>query len=359
MNGSKSNDIYAIYEDMVARKEIVFDSCQVALLRELVKYTNGSHKWWKFWQKRAALPKKKGVYLYGDVGRGKSLLASVFYDHCGIERKKKLHFNTLMKQLHDLLHKARLDSLQNMDHLVSSMDELIGDVSLLYLDEMQVRDICEAVMLHRVFKVLFSRKLIILMTSNYHPRKLYEDGVQKELFIPAIDLIEENMEVIALSGEKDYRVEKCSASRCKFYVGAGADQQLRDHFLNFINCQKTEKAVFVLGNNRSIYLGEASKDVIWFSFDELCGSKNPLWASDYKKIAQSYSYIFIEGIPIFDYYSQNEMHRFIVLIDELYEHKSRLFCSLACQVSELYAGVPAVDIKRAMSRLSEMGSAAW
>ncbi|QJC27337.1 cell division protein ZapE [Anaplasma platys] len=345
------------YNEMVDRNAIMFDELQVNVLRSLEGYAHGLHKWWKFWQQHPALP-KRGVYLYGDVGRGKSLVVNLFYECCGIEHKRRMHYNTLMKQVHDLLHLESLKQPNDADQMMSVMDRLVGDCSLLYLDEMQVRDVCEAVILHRVFRILFSRNMIILMTSNYHPNKLYEDGIQRELFLPAIDLIMEKMEVISLSGNRDYREVKGSEDRGRFYIGNGADEKLRKHFAYIVGSAKAKQAVVILGSRR-VELGMEHEGIVYVCFDDLCGGKNPMWAADYKEIARSFHTIFIENIPVFGHYSQNEMHRFIVLIDELYESKSRLFCSLSTEINMLYDGMPTVDIKRAMSRLQEMSSAAW
>lgn len=346
------------YNEMVARSEIMFDELQVNVLRSLESYARGSRKWWKFWRKHPALP-KRGVYLHGDVGRGKSLVANLFYEHCGVVRKRRVHFNTLMRQVHDLLHLEGLKQHGDADQMLSVIDALVEDCSLLYLDEMQVRDVCEAVILHRVFRILFAHDITILMTSNYHPSKLYEDGIQRELFLPAIDLIMEKMEVISLSGKQDYREVKGLKYSSRFYIGQGAAAKLREHFYGIAGDNMAKRAVVVLGS-RSVDIGIEHEGVVFACFDDLCGSrKNPLWAADYKEIARRFHTIFIEGIPVFDYTSQNEMHRFIVLIDELYERKSRLFCSLATEIGLLYDGIPTVDIKRAMSRLKEMNSEAW
>ena len=361
--GGGLDNLFEVYNGMVARHEIVFDESQVAILKELGKYINTTRKKWKFWEKHSALP-KRGVYLYGDVGRGKSLVASLFYDNCGIGLKRKIHFNTFIKQLHNVLHQARLDSSvgPDDDQIAAYVGTMLGDIDLLYLDEIQVRDICEAVILHRVFSILFSRKTIVFMTSNYHPRKLY-DGIQKEQFHPAVEMIEEKMEVITLQGDTDYRVaaknansENCS---CRFYVGENASVNLRERFDAIVGFQSAIRTTFVFDNGRSIDMGEMCGDVAWFEFEELCGNKNPLWASDYKKITENYGTIFVANIPVFDFYSQNEMQRFIVLVDELYEQKSLLFCSMVSEIEHMYNGVLTVDIKRAMSRLYEMSSEKW
>lgn len=346
------------YNVMVERGEITFDELQVNVLKSFEGYANGSRQWWKFWQKSPALP-KRGVYLYGDVGRGKSLVANLFYDHCGVIRKGRMHFNTLIKQVHDLLHIEGIKRGDgSSDHMASVMDKLVGDYTLLYLDEMQVRDVCEAVILHRVFNILFSRNITVMVTSNYHPKKLYEDGIHRELFLPAVGLIMQKMEVISLSGNRDYRELKGAKGCCRFYVGVGSNERLRDHFHSVVGAQQTKKAIVSLAGRR-VELGSEREGVLFVHFDTLCGSKNPMWAADYKEIAKHYHTIFIESIPVFGYDSQNEMHRFIVLIDELYECKSSLFCSLSAGINSIYDGNPTVDIKRAMSRLKEMGSEAW
>ncbi|MFV9838822.1 MAG: cell division protein ZapE [Aaplasma endosymbiont of Hyalomma asiaticum] len=362
--GGGLDNLFKVYNDMVARHEIVFDELQVTILKELGKYINTTSKKWKFWEKHTTSP-KRGVYLYGDVGRGKSLISCLFYDHCGVARKKKVHFNTFMKQIHNFLHQTRIGNSVKTDYdqMEVCINAFIGDADLLYLDEIQVRDICEAVILHRVFSILFSRKITVFMTSNYHPRKLYEDGIQKELFDPAVKIIEERMEVMSLSGNTDYRyAAKNSNARsycCRFYVGEKAGVKLKERYDEIVGLKREEKATFIFDNGRKIHMGKACGGVAWFCFDELCGNRNPLWASDYKKVTERFRTIFIDNIPIFDFYSQNEMQRFIVLVDELYEQKNLLFCSMASEIRHIYQGVLTVDIKRAMSRLYEMSSEKW
>ena len=362
--GGGLDNLFKVYNDMVARHEIVFDELQVATLKELGKYVKTTSRKWRFWEK-STTTLKRGVYLYGDVGRGKSLISCLFYDHCGIVRKKKIHFNTFMKQMHNFLHQARTcnSAKHEYDQMELCINAFIGDVDLLYLDEIQVRDICEAVILHRAFSILFSRKITVFMTSNYHPRKLYEDGIQKELFDPAVEIIEEKMEIISLSGNTDYRYAAGNSDArsycCRFYVGERAGVKLKERYDAMVGSKREEQATFLFDNGRKVHMGKTCGDVAWFRFDELCGNRNPLWASDYKKVTERFRIIFIDNIPIFDFYSQNEMQRFIVLVDELYEQKNLLFCSMSSEIKNIYRGALTVDIKRAMSRLYEMSSEKW
>ena len=357
MDNFDSGKILTTYNRMVSAREIVFDELQVSILRELEKYNSRSRKWWERWRSNAGALHKRGVYLYGEVGRGKSLLTGIFYEYCAIERKYRTHFNDFMKRIHDLLQDARLSG-ESQNHVAYVVEAMVKDIDLLYIDEVQVHDICEAMVLKGVFSALFSRNLKIFMTSNYHPRKLYEDGIHRDRFLPAIDLIEEKMEVLEMPGADDYRRAKSVKSGCTFYTGENADQILRDHFLKQVNFQDTKKVVLTV-QGRKFEIGEECNGVAWFNFNELCGNTNPLWTLEYVKIAETFPEIFIQGIPLFDAYLQNEVQRFIVLIDTLYEHKSRLFCSIATDICNLYMGKMTHDVKRALSRLYEMGSNMW
>ncbi|ACZ49045.1 putative ATPase [Anaplasma centrale str. Israel] len=347
----------ARYHSMVNAREIVFDDLQFAALKELTKYDQIPPKWWELWR-RPSSTAKKGVYIYGDVGRGKSLLANLFYEHSVIKKKKKVHFNTFMKDLHDLLHAMRVDNWQQGGHCIPLVvNTMLQGAELLYLDEVQVNDVFEAVVLHKIFSVLFSKNLVTVMTSNYPPHGLYEGGLRRELFLPAISLLEQRVQVVAMLGKRDYRTTH-GRGACRYYVGEDADQELHARFAELIGSGKVEEVILTVGN-RKVKTGKACNTVAWFGFDDLCGNKHPLWVADYKEIAKNFTTIFIEGIPVFDYYSQNEMQRFVVLVDELYERKMRIFCSLAADISELYVGPPSMGFRRAASRLAEMGSEMW
>ncbi|ASI48242.1 cell division protein ZapE [Anaplasma ovis str. Haibei] len=347
----------ARYHSMVDAREIVQDDLQVATLKELMKYNRIPPKWWEFWR-RPGFAAKKGVYMHGDVGRGKSMLANLFYEHSVIQKKKKVHFNTFMKDLHDLLHHMRVDNWQQDSHCISfAVNTMLQGAELLYLDEVQVNDVCEAVVLHKVFSVLFSKNLVVIMTSNYPPRGLYEGGLRRELFLPAISLLEQHMQVVPMLGKLDYR-SICGQDACRYYVGKGADQKLHAHFVALVGSGKVENVMLTVGS-RKIEVGKTRNTVAWFNFEDLCGNKNPLWVADYKEIAKNFTTIFIKGIPVFDFFAQNEMQRFIMLVDELYERRVRIFCSLAANINELHAGPESVGFKRAASRLAEMGSDMW
>ncbi|AAV86833.1 hypothetical protein AM923 [Anaplasma marginale str. St. Maries] len=347
----------ARYHSMVDARKIARDDLQVDVLKELMQYDQAPPKWWEFWR-RPSSTAKKGVYIYGDVGRGKSMLANLFYEHSVIKKKKKTHFNTFMKDLHDLLHHMRVDNRQQDSHCISfAVNAMLQGAELLYLDEVQVNDVCEAVVLHKVFSVLFSKSLVVVMTSNYPPHGLYEGGLRRELFLPAISLLERRMQVVSMLGKLDYRSVRGQNAR-RYYVGEGADQKLHARFAGLVGSGKVESVVLTVGS-RKIEVGKACNAVAWFSFEDLCGDKNPLWVADYKEIAKNFATIFIKGIPVFDFFAQNEMQRFIMLVDELYERRVRIFCSLAADINELHTGPASVGFKRAASRLAEMGADTW
>ncbi|MGN7661527.1 MAG: cell division protein ZapE [Anaplasma sp.] len=343
------------YHRMVDAREIVFDVLQVAALQELMNYDHVPPKRWEFWRRRPS--RKKGVYLHGDVGTGKSMLTTLFFERSVIKSKKKIHCNIFVRDVHDALHKMRSAADQRgEDNCVSAvMDSILRDVDLLYLDEMQVNDICEAVIFRKILSVLFSKNLVVVMTSNYPPQKLYEDGVGRELFLPAIALLEQHMQVVAMSGCQDYREARGGQRASNYYIGEGSDQKLYEHFLR-VTYSETPSNVLLAVGGRQIRSGKACGAVAWFSFSDLCGNEDPMWIADYREIAKNFSTIFIAGIPVFDLYSLNEMKRFVMLIDELYDSKVCIFCSLAANINELYDGVFPMDFRRAASRLVEMGS---
>ena len=351
MSSQKTEKAFIDYYSMVDSGRIVYDEQQVELLKKLVPYLS-IEKLCYFLPIKKRL-KKVGIYIYGKVGRGKSMITDLYYNSCKIKRKKRQHFNQFMKEIHSLLHEFKLSK----DPLYKVAKIMVHNVDLLFLDEMQVYDICDAMILYRLFSVIFNQKVIVMMTSNYAPIELYQDGIQRQSFEPAISLIMNKMHVVHLSGKQDYRTVKGLTISDVYFVGDNSYADLSDLFFKMAH-HKNIESVTLCVFGRNIKVSRVCNNIAWFDFDELCGQ--PLWISDYQEIVRNFSVIFIAGIPVFNPYNQNEMRRFTILVDELYENKTKVFCSLAVEPELLYymQEVP-VDFQRTISRLIEMRSSSY
>lgn len=333
----KKPDIISAYHAIVASGKIKHDDMQVDVLKQLEKLSSS----YNFFS-------KIGLYLYGHVGRGKSTIMNIYYENCGIIKRRKLHFNTFMQNIYNHLHKLRNTSIKSPLNEVAK--SIAKEAKLLFLDEMQVHDIGDAMILYRIFSALFANKVVFLITSNYSPDNLYYDGLQRELFIPAIDLIKKNMYVMCLDGKQDYRTLKGKAHH--YFFEKNADKALADAFADLTYNKKKVNTSSLFINDIEIKIKQACEKILWFEFAELC--EKAIWTAEYKKIAQSCNTIFISNIPAFDFSNQNEAKRFTVLIDELYEHKVKLFCSSAVGINSI--NQYSQDLKRTVSRLIEMCS---
>ena len=351
MDSQKIKEAFIDYYSMVDSGKIVYDEQQVELLKKLVPYLS-VEKLCYFLPVKKRL-EKVGIYIYGKVGRGKSMITDLYYNSCKIKRKKRQHFNQFMKEIHSFLHEFK----SSKDPLYKVAKMMVHNVDLLFLDEMQVYDICDAMILYRLFSVIFNQKVIIMMTSNYAPTELYQDGIQRQSFEPAISLIMNRMHIVHLSGMQDYRTVKGLVLSDAYFVGDSSYTNLSDLFFRMTD-HESIKPVTLCVFGRNIKVSKVCNGIAWFDFDELCGQ--PLWISDYQEIVRSFSVIFIAGIPVFNLYNQNEMRRFTILVDELYENKTKIFCSLAAEPELLYyvQEIP-VDFQRTISRLIEMRSLSY
>lgn len=338
----KKPSIISAYHSIVASGKIKHDNIQIDTLKLLEKLSSSFYSY-NFLSKN-----KLGLYLYGPVGRGKSTIMNIYYENCGITKRRKLHFNTFMQNIHERFHKLRNTPIKSpLNEIAKSITK---EVKLLLIDEMQVHDIGDAMILYHLFSALFANKVVLLITSNYSPDDLYYNGLQRELFIPAIDLIKKNMYVMCLDGKQDYRTLKGKIHR--YFFGQNADESLANAFASLTYSKKRVDISSLFINYIEVEIKQAYEGMLWFEFAELCGKA--IWTAEYKKIAQSFHTIFISNIPAFDFSNQNEAKRFTALIDELYECKVKLFCSSAIGLSSI--NQYSQDLKRTVSRLIEMCS---
>ena len=297
------------------------------------------------------------VYLFGDVGRGKSMLMNLFYETSPIEDKKRVYFHQFMLDVHHFIHQTQALHQDNALSLLAQ--NLRDEAQLLCFDEFHISNIADAVLLERLFQQLFKLGVIIVMTSNRHPNDLYQGGIQQEQVLSFAVLLQNQMQIIELNTDTDYRLRNTANKKNNYYfpLDEHAKHFIQHNYNQLTNHAKKYPAVLQL-LGRELNLSAIHNDVALLSFHELC--EQPLGSADYLELAQRFNAILITDIPKLTAEKRNEAKRFIMLIDALYEHKVQLFCTAEVEANALYTeGDGAFEFKRTVSRLMEMQSAKW
>ena len=312
----------------------------------------------------------QGIYLYGDVGRGKSFLMDLFYANLTITKKRRAHFNAFMLETHQRIHEWRnLSDRDRLAHAEFARDagddpitpiakRILSEATLLAFDEFQVIDVADAMILGRLFEKLFALGVIIVVTSNTAPDELYEGGLNRQLFLPFITLIKERLQILELNGPRDYRLDRMDGLRVYIMpLGSDADAAMDAAWQRMTDTKRgTARTLNVM--QRKLVVTQTAKGVARISFAALCGEA--LGAADYLALARAFHTILIDRIPRLGPEQNNEARRFTLLIDTLYDEKVKLVCSAAVAPSELYEARDNGDwFKRAASRLVEMQSAEY
>ena len=290
----------------------------------------------------------KGLYLYGGVGRGKSLLMDGFYAHIPYRRKRRVHFHHFMHEVHAELNRLN----QEEDPLAKVAAGIARKVRLLCFDEFHVNDIADAMILGRVLEELFRRGVVLVMTSNYAPDDLFKNGLQRERFLPAIELIKQNLSVIDVDGGVDYRLrafEKFSVYHTP--LSAGAEAKLTDAFAMVAGEIAHSRTVTI--HERPIPVKQCATGAVWFEFLDICAG--PRSQLDYLEIAQEYHTVLVSHIPQLKPAQSNEARRLTWLVDVFYDHRVKLMVSAAVAPQRLYSdGLRSDEFERTVSRLLEM-----
>jgi cell division protein ZapE len=349
------------YNQQVAQHRIQYDNAQFfalqhlqILLDHLLIAVNYGQK--SVTHKLLSLPpgKCQSLYIYGDVGRGKSMLMTLFYEACPIEQKKRVHFNMFMLEVHAFIHTWRQQN--NTDAVPALAKKIRSSALLLCFDEFHVTDIADAMILKRLFSKLFELGSLVVITSNRHPDDLYQGGLQREQFLGFTKLLYKESKIIELVTKEDYRLIHLCSLKATYYfpLGAHASDFVQRSYNELTHFSALQTGVLqILG--RKVVLFSVHGDIALTSFDELC--VQPLGSADYKEIAHKFSTLIMSEIPKLSAEKHNQAKRFMTLIDALYEYKVKLICTAEVPPQELYTeGEGVFEFRRTVSRLIEMQS---
>jgi cell division protein ZapE len=369
-----ASSITARYAAGVAAGRVERDVAQVAIVERLTRLEarimqhrlarKSSSLGWLFGDRESKEARIKGLYVYGDVGRGKTMLMDFFFEASPVVRKRRAHFHEFMLDVHERIHAYR----QNMklgehpgeDPIRLTAAQLAEEAWLLCFDEFHVTDIADAMILGRLFAELFERDVVLVATSNVPPDDLYKDGLNRALFVPFIHMLEAHLDIVRLDARTDFRLEKLAAIPV-WYVPAeaAADLALDDAWRRLAGGHEGEAQALPL-KGRSVHVPRAAMGVARFGFHDLC--EQPLAAADYLRVAHEYHTIILNRVPVMTFDTRNAAKRFIILVDTLYDMNVKLIASAAAEPDALYQGeegFEAQEFKRTASRLIEMRSQAY
>ncbi len=298
----------------------------------------------------------RGLYLWGGVGRGKSMLMDLFFARAEVAKKQRTHFHEFMLARHAFLRSARAARGDSQDDLIEEMAKAIAaEARLLCFDELQITDIADAMILGRLFEQLFDRGVVIVATGNRPPDDFYKNGLNRQLFLPFIALFKEKLDIMEVKAERDFRLERLMAAPVYYApLGRETEAAMNEAWLRLTH-GAAEKALALEVQGRRLDAPRTAAGCARFFFDELCD--RPLGAADYLEIADRFDTVLIDDIPLLTPDRGEAAARFRNLIDALYEAKTKLVCSAAAEPGALYPeGAQSFEFERTASRLTEMRS---
>jgi len=293
----------------------------------------------------------KGLYIWGEVGRGKTFLMDLFYDNLEMKRKKRQHFHRFMHDIH-----IRMNNLQNeTDTLKIIAADIAKDVDIICFDEFFVSDIADAMILGTLFSELFDQGVSLVATSNCAPDDLYKGGLQRARFLPAINAIKQNTDIIKLDGEVDYRLRVLEQAEIYHSpLDPAAEENLLDYFCKIAPNKPVGECTLDI-NYRTIHARNKADGIAWFDFSQLCETERS--QEDYIELSREFHTVLVSNIPQLDEFNENATRRFIALVDEFYDRQVKVIISAAVPLIELYKGTRLnFEFQRTESRLQEMQS---
>ena len=364
-----SVSVSALYAARAAAGEIELDAAQQEVAERLANLNarlatyrlarKSSSLGWLFGERERAGPPLRGLYIYGDVGRGKTMLMDLFFAACPVLRRRRSHFHEFMANVHDRIHEYRLkikrSEIADQDPIKLVAADIAAESWVLCFDEFHVDDIADAMILGRLFAQLFEHGVVVVATSNVAPDDLYRDGLNQALFLPFIALLKDRLDILELDASMDYRLNRL-AGEPVYHVASGAQAHaLLDRAWDQLTDEAVPAPYELDVQGREFIVARSAKGVARFSFDELCREERG--PADYLALSRAFHAVLLDDIPKLGPAERKEAKRFITLIDELYEHKVKLVCSAAALPNELYSeGDGAFSFERTASRLVEMQS---
>ncbi len=362
--------IRTAYQDRLAQGQITPDAAQAAGIETLARLEAAldaaGEPGFKFFGRK---PKsQKGVYLWGPVGRGKSMIMDLFFETAPTARKRRIHFHAFMAEVHADIdawrksdaaaRKARFGQHKGDDPIAPTAQKIASEARLLCFDELQVTDIADAMILGRLFEGLFDHGVTLVATSNRPPDDLYKNGINRQLFTPFIDMLKARMEVITVAGPKDFRLDRLRAARIWLApVAAETGREFDALWADMLDgAEETDATLEVMG--RKLTLPRAAGGLLRATFAELCD--RPLGPQDYLALAERFHTVFLENLPALRPEKRDAAKRFNTLVDALYEAGTKIVVLAEAEPEALYpAGDGAFEFERTVSRLQEMRSAGW
>jgi cell division protein ZapE len=342
-------DVVALYEESLAKRGFVSDPAQWRAVERLQRLYE---EWSAYKARRNTALKRllvhpdlpKGVYLWGPVGRGKSFLMDAFYRCVPLVRKRRVHFHHFMREIH-----RELDELRGTeDPLAAAAERTARRYRLICFDEFHVGDIADAMILGRFLEQVMDRGVEFVMTSNYHPDGLYPNGLQRERFLPAIELLKKRLDIVGVDNGTDYR--RLKMERMKVYH-VGSDAPLAKIFDELRDVEEERQPLDVEG--RTIPYRKRAGGLVWFDFDVLCGGARSY--ADYVDLAKRFHTVMLSGVPRMSPKDSDAARRFTWLVDVFYDDRVNLVVSAAAEPEDLFtAGEQAAEFQRTVSRLHEM-----
>ena len=362
------------YKALIEKGDLTNDLCQMEVMVQLQglhtmldQYATQMGK--TGWRARLAFRNRRidrpmGFYIWGGVGRGKSMLMDLFYEHSNVEDRQRVHFHAFMQEVQKRLHAFResqkVGKVSKKTDPIEALAKLIASKAwLLCFDEFHVTDIGDAMILGRLFEALFKLGVVVICTSNREPKDLYKDGLQRDLFLPFIDMIEKEMQVLQLDHGIDYRFERLRTMDAYLHpLSPETDQKLQQDFHNLTigtdsKLTNEPQATALQVNGREVILPKTAEGVAFCDFASLC--EVAYGPGDYLAIANRFNTMILSKIPKLGPHNRDSAKRFVTLIDSLYEAKVKLVCSAEAPPHELYpSGDGAFEFERTVSRLMEM-----